>query len=64
MKYPKLNTSLVEEYTRQKSVFIALKNIRKKRIKTRNDIVLIHDAARPFFRKSNYRKLYITFKKI
>ena len=48
MKYPKLNTVVSGGDTRQKSVFIALKNIRKKRIKTRNDIVLIHDAARPF----------------
>ena len=48
MKYPKLNTVVSGGNTRQKSVFIALKNIRKKRIKTRNDIVLIHDAARPF----------------
>ena len=48
MKYPKLNTIVSGGNTRQKSVFIALKNIRKKRIKTRNDIVLIHDAARPF----------------
>lgn len=47
-KYPKLNTVVSGGNTRQKSVFIALKNIRKKRIKTRNDIVLIHDAARPF----------------
>jgi 2-C-methyl-D-erythritol 4-phosphate cytidylyltransferase/2-C-methyl-D-erythritol 2,4-cyclodiphosphate synthase len=47
-KYPKLNTVVSGGDTRQKSVFIALKNIRKKRIKTRNDIVLIHDAARPF----------------
>ena len=48
MKYPKLNTVVSGGNTRQKSVFRALKNIRKKRIKTRNDIVLIHDAARPF----------------
>ena len=48
MKYPKLNTVVMEEILVKKSVFIALKNIRKKRIKTRNDIVLIHDAARPF----------------
>ena len=48
IKYPKLNTVVSGGNTRQKSVFIALKNIRKKRIKTRNDIVLIHDAARPF----------------
>ena len=48
MKYPKLNTIVSGGNTRQKSVFIALKNIRKKRIKTWNDIVLIHDAARPF----------------
>ena len=48
MKYPKLNTVVSGGNTRQKSVFIALKNIRKKRIKTRNDVVLIHDAARPF----------------
>ena len=48
MKYPKLNTVVSGGDTRQKSVFIALKSIRKKRIKTRNDIVLIHDAARPF----------------
>ena len=48
MKYHKLNTVVSGGNTRQKSVFIALKNIRKKRIKTRNDIVLIHDAARPF----------------
>ena len=48
MKYPKLNTIVSGGNTRQKSVFIALKNIRKKRIKTKNDIVLIHDAARPF----------------
>ena len=48
MKYPKLNTVVSGGNTRQKSAFIGLKNIRKKRIKTRNDIVLIHDAARPF----------------
>ena len=47
-KYHKLNTIINGGITRQQSAFIALKSIRKKRVKTKNDIVLIHDAARPF----------------
>ena len=47
-KYHKLNSIINGGITRQQSAFIALKSIRKKREKTKNDIVLIHDAARPF----------------
>ena len=47
-KYHKLNSIINGGITRQQSAFIALKSIRKKRVKTKNDIVLIHDAARPF----------------
>ena len=47
-KYHKLNSVINGGITRQQSTFIALKSIRKKRVKTKNDIVLIHDAARPF----------------
>ena len=47
-KYHKLNSVINGGITRQQSTFIALKSIRKKRGKTKNDIVLIHDAARPF----------------
>ena len=47
-KYHKLNSIINGGITRQQSAFIALKSIRKRRAKTKNDIVLIHDAARPF----------------
>ena len=47
-KYHKLNSIISGGITRQQSAFIALKSIRKRRAKTKNDIVLIHDAARPF----------------
>ena len=63
MKYPKLNTVVSGGNTRQKSVFIALKNIRKKRIKTRNDIVLIHDAARPFLENRIIENCILNLKK-
>ena len=43
-----MNSVINGGITRQQSTFIALKSIRKKRVKTKNDIVLIHDAARPF----------------
>ena len=47
-KYYKLNAIINGGITRQQSAFMALKSILKKRVKTKNDIVLIHDAARPF----------------
>ena len=40
-KYHKLNSVINGGITRQQSTFIALKSIRKKRVKTKNDIVLI-----------------------
>ena len=62
-KYPKLDTIISGGNTRQKSAFIALKNIRKKRVKTKNDIVLIHDAARPFLEKKIIEKCISNLKK-
>ena len=46
-KYRKLNTIINGGITRQQSAFMALKSIRKKRVKTKNYIVLIHNAPTP-----------------
>ena len=62
-KYHKLDSVINGGITRQQSVFIALKNIRKKRVKTKNDIVLIHDAARPFLENQIIRNCISQLKK-
>ena len=62
-KYHKLDSVINGGITRQQSVFIALKSIRKKRIKTKNDIVLIHDAARPFLENQIIRNCISQLKK-
>ena len=62
-KYNKLNGIINGGITRQQSAFIALKSIRKKRVKTKNDIVLIHDAARPFLEKQIIKNCISQLKK-
>ena len=62
-KYNKLNGVINGGITRQQSAFIALKSIRKKRVKTKNDIVLIHDAARPFLEKQIIKNCISQLKK-
>ena len=62
-KYHKLDSVINGGITRQQSVFIALKSIRKKRVKTKNDIVLIHDAARPFLENQIIRNCISQLKK-
>ncbi len=62
-KYHKLDSVINGGITRQQSVLIALKSIRKKRVKTKNDIVLIHDAARPFLENQIIRNCISQLKK-